>query len=51
MTGKDGNGVMVVALPEENPWKADDNHVGQMTVRELVDLVLTPEFGKSSIAA
>ena len=46
MPRKNRNKAVIVMLPERNPWKADNNHVGQMTVRELVGLVLTPEFPK-----
>ena len=35
---------MVVYLPEANPWTKDMNHVGEMSVRDLVGLVLTKEF-------
>ena len=35
---------VVVFLPESNPWTRDMNHVGEMSVRDLVGLVLTKEF-------
>lgn len=37
-------GVVVVSVPQSNPWAKDPNHFGEMTVRELVGLVLTKEF-------
>lgn len=46
MPRKNRNKAVIVMLPERNPWKADAGHVGQMTVRELVGLVLTKEFPK-----
>lgn len=44
MPRKSKEKAVIVMLPEKNPWKADDSHVGEMTVRELVGLVLTEEF-------
>ena len=35
---------VVVFLPESNPWTRDMNHAGEMSVRDLVGLVLTKEF-------
>lgn len=35
---------VVVFLPETNPWTMDANHAGEMSVRDLVGLVLTKEF-------
>ena len=34
-----------------NPFIENADHMGEMTVRQLVELVSTPEFGKSSVAA
>lgn len=39
---KKARGVLVL-LPERSPWENPD-HCGEMTVRELVKLVLTAEF-------
>lgn len=35
---------VLVHVPDANPWIDDPQHVGEMTVRQLVGLVLTDEF-------
>lgn len=35
---------VIVMLPKTSPWTEDQGHVGEMTVRELMGLVLTEEF-------
>jgi len=44
MPRQNRNKGVVVYLPEANPWTRDMNHVGEMSVRDLVGLVLTKEF-------
>lgn len=44
MARKTGRRGVVVMLPGKNPWTEDQDHVGEMTVRELMGLVLTEEF-------
>lgn len=39
----DGKNVFV-HVPDANPWIDDPQHAGEMTVRQLVGLVLTAEF-------
>jgi hypothetical protein len=40
------NDNVIVMFPSANPWVNDPGHVGEMTVRQLVGLVMTDEFPK-----
>lgn len=44
MARKNRTGGVIVFLPKSNPWTRNANHVGEMSVRDLVGLVLTKEF-------
>ena len=44
MARKTGGKGAFVRFPGANPWVDDPRHVGEMTVRQLVGLVMTDEF-------